>query len=108
MTVEEKYDKKGVMTGTVQVQRPKLTLNVLRLDTLEFHGLASWSPPSGATDLADFNSADLVEAYGDSLGRLMRDQFPAIHDPANAAHDLELPALGRRPFEIQGISSPPV
>jgi hypothetical protein len=101
VVVDEKFNKEGDFTGSVQVQRPKLTLNALRLDTLKFHALRPGSHPSGATDLADFNSADLVEHYGDSLGRLMRDQFPAIHDPANAAHDLRLPAPARRPFTIQ-------
>jgi hypothetical protein len=101
VVVEEKYNKEGIFTGSNQVQRPKLTLNALRLDTLKFHALRPGSLPSGATDLADFNSADLVEHYGESLGRLMKEQFPAVHDPANADHDLTLPTLGRRPFTIQ-------
>ncbi|HEX4959752.1 MAG TPA: DUF6094 domain-containing protein [Thermoanaerobaculia bacterium] len=101
VVVEEKFNKEGELTGSLQVQRPKLTLNVLRLDTLQFHELRPGSLPSGATDLAHFNSADLVAAYGDCLGRLMRDQFPAIHDPGNPSCDLELPALGRRPFTVQ-------
>ncbi|MBW8878813.1 MAG: hypothetical protein JF614_27975 [Acidobacteria bacterium] len=101
VVVDEKFNQHGEFTGSVQVQRPKLTLNALRLDTLKFHALRPGSHPSGATDLADFNSADLVENYGDSLARLMRDQLPAIHDPSNADHDLTLPTLGRRPFTIQ-------
>jgi hypothetical protein len=99
--VDEKFNQDGIFTGSNQVQRPKLTLSALRLDTLKFHTLRPGSRPSGATDLADFNSADLVEHYGDSLGRLMRHQFPALHDPANATQDLALPTLGRRPFTIQ-------
>lgn len=101
VVVDEKFNKAGDFTGSVQVQRPKLTLNALRLDTLKFHALRPGSRPSGATDLADFNSADLVAHYGDCLGRLMRDQFPAVHDPANTGHDLALPTLARRPFTIQ-------
>jgi hypothetical protein len=34
--VDRRFDQEGRPTGTVQVQRPKLTLNALRLDTLEF------------------------------------------------------------------------
>jgi hypothetical protein len=101
VVVEEKFNKDGALTGSVQVQRPKLTLHALRLDTLQFLELRPGTIPSGSRDLEGFNSADLVEAYGESLGRLMREQFPAIHDPSNPKHEMELPALGRRPFAIQ-------
>ncbi len=101
VVVEEKFNKEGALTGSVQVQRPKLSLHALRLDTLQFLELRPGTIPSGSQDLEGFNSADLVEAYGESLGRLMREQFPAIHDPSNPGHEMELPALGRRPFPIQ-------
>src|SRR6185295_14601352 len=100
-TVEERYNKDGDHVGSVKVQRPKLTLSVLRLDTLEFVELKPGAAPSGARDLADFNSADLLEHYGESLGRLMREQFPALHDPANPEHRMELPPLAREPYEVQ-------
>ena len=90
-TVEERYNKDGDHLGSVKVQRPKLTLSVLRLDTLEFLELKPGAAPSGALDLSDFNSADLLEHYDESLGRLMREQFPALHDPDNPAHEMELP-----------------
>ncbi len=99
--VNQTFDSQGQVTGTVMVQRPKLTLNALRLDTLQFHELRPGSLPSSADDLADFNSADLVEAYRDSLSRLMRDQCPALHDVSNPAHEMKLPTLGRRPFTMQ-------
>jgi len=101
VVVEEKFNKEGALTGTVQVQRPKLTLHALRLDTLRFLELRPGTIPSGARELDDFNSADLVEAYGESLGRLMRDQFPALHDPSNPRNEMELPELGRQPFRMQ-------
>lgn len=100
-TVEDRYNKDGDYIGSVKVQRPKLTLCVLRLDTLDFLELKPGAAPSGAQDLADFNSADLLEHYGESLGRLMREQFPALHDPANPAHQMELPPLERQPYEVQ-------
>jgi hypothetical protein len=100
-TVEERYNKDGEHIGSVKIQRPKLTLSVLRLDTLEFLDLKPGAAPSGAKDLADFNSADLLEHYGESLGRLMREQFPALHDPANDEHRMELPPLAREPYEVQ-------
>jgi hypothetical protein len=100
-TVEQRFNKDGDVVGSIKIQRPKLTLSVLRLDTLEFLELRPGASPSGATDLAEFNSADLVAHYGESLGRLMRVQFPALHDPANPAHQMDLPPLARQPYRIQ-------
>lgn len=100
-TIEKRFNKDGDHVGSIKVQRPRLTLSVLRLDTLEFLELKPGAAPSGATCLEDFNSADLVEHYGESLGRLMREQFPALHDPANPAHSMELPPLAREPYDIQ-------
>ncbi len=101
-TVEERFNQEGEKVGSIMVQRPKLTLSLLRLDTLEFLELKPGTNPSGATDLADFNSADLLEHYGESLGRLMREQFPALHDPANPAHRMELPAARARALRGPG------
>jgi hypothetical protein len=101
VTADERFNRAGEKVGAILVQRPRLTLHVLRLDTLEFHQLAPGTHPTGATEIAGFNSADLVEQYGASLGRLMRDQFPAIHDPSNPAHAIELPRLARRPLRRQ-------
>lgn len=100
-TVEECFNKDGDKVGSIKVQRPRLTLSVLRLDTLEFLELKPGAAPSAATDLSEFNSADLVEHYGESLGRLMREQFPALHDPADPAHRMELPPLAREPYQVQ-------
>ena len=100
-TVEERFNQEGEKVGSIKVQRPRLTLSVLRLDTLDFLELKPGAAPSGATDLLDFNSADLVEHYGESLGILMREQFPALHDPANPAHQMELPPLDREPYQVQ-------
>jgi hypothetical protein len=99
--VECKFNREGEQVGTILVQRPRLHLHVLRLDTLDFHQLATGSHPTGAADLADFNSADLVEQYGTSLARVMREQFPALHDPGDPEHAIELPPLARRPFDRQ-------
>lgn len=99
--VEQRFDKFGEHVGTIMVQRPKLTLCVLRLDSLEFLDIKAGAIPSGAKDLADFNSADLVEHYGTSLGQLMREQLPALHDPANPGHAMQLPKLARQPLRVQ-------
>lgn len=107
--VEERFNKHGEKTGSVRVQRPRLTINVLRLDTRKFLELRPGTTPSGAANVEDFNSADLVEQYSESLGRLMREQFPALHDPTNPAHDMDLADLTaslpaerrRRPYRVQ-------
>jgi uncharacterized methyltransferase DUF6094 len=101
VTAEEKFNKDGEKVGSIQIQRPRLTIHVLRLDTLDFHELACGSLPSGATDIASFNTADLVEHYGVALRDLMRHQFPAIHDPADPSHAMTLPRLARRPYRRQ-------
>jgi Uncharacterised methyltransferase family (DUF6094) len=101
VTTEERFNREGERVGSVQVQRPRLALHVLRLDTLAFHALRPGTHPSGTTELADFNTADLVEHYGQSLGRIMHEQLPALHDPANPAHAITLPRLARRPFRRQ-------
>jgi hypothetical protein len=49
VVVEEKFNREGALTGSVQVQRPKLTLHALRLDTLQFVELRPGTSPSGAT-----------------------------------------------------------
>jgi Uncharacterised methyltransferase family (DUF6094) len=100
-TLEERFDSHGEKVGDVLVQRPRLTLHILRLDTLEFHELAPGAAPSGAQDLANFNSADLVASYAASLARHMRQQFPALHDPSIPEHAITLPPLGRQPFSRQ-------
>ncbi len=101
VTVEERFNPEGEKVGEILVQRPRLTLNILRLDTLEFHEIAPGATPSGTQDLANFNSADLVASYAVSLGRHMREQFPALHDPSNPEHAIALPALARQPFRCQ-------
>jgi hypothetical protein len=79
--VERKYNRDGEQVGAVLVQRPRLRLHVLRLDTLVFHQLAAGSLPTAAADLADFNSADLVDRYGqspdDACGDAMYELMPS-------------------------------
>jgi len=48
----------------------------------------------------------LVEHYGAALRDLMRQQFPAIHDPADPSHAMALPRLARRPYRRQAPSNP--
>ena len=101
LTVETRRNKDGRVTGEVCVQHPRLDIHVLRLDTLTFHQLALGTEPSGATSVEDFNTADLLACYSDSLARLVREQLPALHDPENPDHQIELPELARKPFRRQ-------
>ena len=101
VTVEERHNRKGEVTGEVQVQQPRLDIHVLRLDTLAFQRIQLGTEPSGATSLDAFNTADLLEHYGGSLAKLVHEQLPALHDPAKSEHRIALPVLGRRPFHRQ-------
>jgi hypothetical protein len=47
------------------------------------------------------NAADFPAHYGKGLAGVIRAQFPALHDPANPAHHLPLPALRRPLFDAQ-------
>jgi len=99
--IETRYDKQGQRTGEVQVQQPRLDIHVLRLDTLRFHKLALGTEPTDARAIEDFTTADLLAAYSDSLAALVREQLPAMHDPENPDHQIELPPLARKPFRRQ-------
>ena len=97
-------DEKTAPDGTVSVtavDRPRLTVTLLRLDTLTFHELAQGTEPAGGDDLARWTAADLLVNYGASMAALLREQFPALHNPADPAHQIALPRLARRPYEVQ-------
>ncbi len=104
ITVERRFTKDGDHTGDVKVQRPRLDMRVLRLDNRTFHTLRLGTEPSEAQDIADFNTADLLVEYSEALARLVREQLPALHDPANPDHQIRLPAFAREPFKIQSAA----
>jgi len=97
-------DRREAEDGTasiVTVDRPRLTVTVLRLDDSTFHTLAEGTEPAGGDDIARWTAADLLLRYGRSMAALLRQQFPPLHDPAEPAHRLALPRLARRPFAAQ-------
>ncbi|MDQ2808439.1 MAG: DUF6094 domain-containing protein, partial [Chloroflexota bacterium] len=101
-TVEHKTNKKGEVTGMVQVQQPVLSVTVLTLTTTPtYYDLKAGSVPSAATTVAAMNIADLLAHYGQGLARLMTQQFPALHQPTDPAGLLPLPPTGRTPFTAQ-------
>ncbi len=97
-------DRKESSTGAVSVtavDRPRLRVTVLRLDTGTFHTLAEGIEPAGGDDMEQWTAADLLLHYGRSMAELLRRQFPPLHDPADPEGQIELPALAREPFGVQ-------
>ena len=101
LEISERRNADGDLVGTVEVERPSLCLTALRLDTYDYFELSPGTSPTGSDDLAYWNVADLIVAYDRSLARLLKDQFPPIHDPRRSDHSLALPPLPRTPFTIQ-------
>jgi hypothetical protein len=97
-------DSRETPDGTVQVttiDRPRLTVTVLRLDTGEFETLAEGVDPEGGDEISRWTAADLLLRYGRSMAALLKRQFPPLHDPADPRHRLALPELVRRPYQVQ-------
>ncbi len=104
LKLEEKRNSKGELTGTVEVEQPKLILTVLRLDTYDFVELRAGVTPTGAEDLTRWNAADLLTFYQESLIDILGDQFPPLHDPRREDHRLQLPDLARSPYNVQAMA----
>ncbi|HEX4953148.1 MAG TPA: DUF6094 domain-containing protein [Thermoanaerobaculia bacterium] len=100
-TVSTSQDEDGNLTSAIEVERPVLELQMLRLDTFTFHTLRPGLVPTGEEDPAEWNAADLISRYDRSLAEVLAQQFPPLHDPRNPAHQLALPELARRPFAVQ-------
>jgi uncharacterized methyltransferase DUF6094 len=99
--VSERFDREGDLVASVEVERPRLALTVLRLDDYAFHRLQPGTVPHGGDEVARWNAADLITNYDRSLATLLAQQFPALHDPRRAEHRMTLPRLARRPFRAQ-------
>jgi hypothetical protein len=99
--VSERVNGEGDVVATVEIERPSLCLTVLRLDDSTFHRLEPGTLPNGGDDVSRWNAADLILNYDRSLARLLRQQFPALHDPHRSDHQIALPALARKPFRAQ-------
>ena len=101
MTLEERTNRDGEVTSLIQVEQPKLSLCVLDLDLATYHDLAAGSEPTGSRELARMNIADLLAHYGAGLARIVADQCPPMHHPANPAHQIAVPPTARAPFRAQ-------
>ncbi|MFW6012218.1 MAG: DUF6094 domain-containing protein [bacterium] len=87
--------------SVITVDRPRLRVTVLRLDTSSFHTLAEGTEPAGGDDLDAWTAADLLIHYGRSMASLLQRQFPPLHDPADPGGRLPLPDLPRRLYRVQ-------
>lgn len=101
VTVDTKTNEDGDITGYVQEERPRLRVSVLDLDTYEYHDLAPGTVPTGANVLSEFTIADLLHHYHESLVETLREQCPALHDPANPDHCITLPPTTRTLYHFQ-------
>jgi len=101
ITVSEKTNQEGEVTGIVEIEQPRLRLTVLRLDEMSFHELEAGTVPTESDEVSEWNAADLIANYDRSLARLLGQQFPALHDPTRPEHEIALPELARTPFAVQ-------
>ncbi|HEX3532053.1 MAG TPA: DUF6094 domain-containing protein [Thermoanaerobaculia bacterium] len=99
--ISERFNREGELVATVEIERPTLCLTLLRLDDYTFHQLEPGTIPNGGDDVSRWNAADLIRNYDRSLARLLREQFPALHDPHRSDHQIALPELARKPFRAQ-------
>ncbi|MDP9120128.1 MAG: DUF6094 domain-containing protein, partial [Acidobacteriota bacterium] len=99
--VSERFSSEGERIATVEIERPRLALTVLRLDDYAFHRLAPGTVPAGGDEVSRWNAADLIAHYDRSLARLLVQQFPALHDPHRQEHRIALPRTARKPFRAQ-------
>lgn len=93
---DTKVDKHGKTTAVVEVQQPKLRVCVLDLRDGVYYTLPSGSEPTGATQLAEMNVIDLIDAYSVAMRAVLRQRVPTLHDPARSDHQLALPQLHKR------------
>jgi hypothetical protein len=70
--VEDKLDAEGVIVGTVEVERPRLSVTCLNLSTGTYQELGTPGNPT---------LGDLLANYRQSLMAQMRHQCPVLYDP---------------------------
>jgi hypothetical protein len=98
--IERRVSDDGTESVTA-IDRPRLTVTVLRLDDSTFHTLVEGTEPAGGEDLEHWTAADLLLHYGRSMAELLGRQFPPLHDPADPDGRVALPDLPRTPYRVQ-------
>lgn len=98
VTIEEKENQEGEVTGFVQVQQPRLVTTVLDLSTKKYSTLAT----SGkSTSIEELSIEGLLEHYGPSLLKVMSEQCPVTYDPQRDAEKVPLAPVARKLFTAQ-------
>lgn len=97
---DTKKDEHGEVVKLTQVERPRLLLTTLDLNTGEYAELQPGTEPSGSDEVKNF--ADLLLAYGDGMVTAMRERCPALHD---GAEDVVLPPMCRPLYPAQASAA---
>lgn len=106
-TIEERKDEKsGKTTSMIQIQQPSLVVTALSLSDYQYYSLHGGERATGNPRLSNkitegMNIADLLTWYSEALVGLLRQQFPALHNPSDPTHVLPLPALNRTLYTVQ-------
>lgn len=100
--LEDKVNKEGEKIGEIQVQRPKLAVCVLDLETGQYHNVSP-SPDSseeGSVGVEGLTMRDLFEKYGHSMMRGMMKACPVLRED-DRYPDVPLPPMARTPYPAQ-------
>lgn len=103
-TEEEKRDREGRLTGTVEIERPSLEVTILDVTGARYATLEAKPEPSGLSGADAFDkltTGDLLTRYSHSLADAMHAHCPADFDPADPAQAFPLVETGRPLFDAQ-------
>ncbi len=101
LIVLDEVEDEGEVKKVVRIEQPNLRISALRLDEFTFFEPRAGAELTEAREIESCTVADLIHRYGSSFQRLMTQQFPPLHDPADPAHQIRLPDLPRSPFRAQ-------
>lgn len=79
VTSKRKKVKDEVLEVVTCVERARLSMRILSLDTYEVFDPELVTEPTGSRDPRKMNVADIFTFYSKALAALMADQFPPIH-----------------------------
>lgn len=99
-TVEVKHNDLGEKVAEVQVQHPVLQVTVLDINTGRFHTIKPSAEMPLVSSVEGMTLANLLDTYGLSLMRAMRDACPVLHDPKRDP-EIEITSLAQPLFAAQ-------
>ena len=98
-TVETQHNQRGEAISETQVEAPRLSVTALDLSTLTYFTFAMGVEPTGQPAQKDWNVADFIVAYQDSLLDVLERQCPPLQTWEDTT--IPLPTLARVPFPAQ-------